>query len=109
MIAPRRSLWHLGCCIATLYILTSILQIKSENLPQWLPTAINCGLGASVGLQNIPSNSRKRLGEYVSSILSSIFGGTQVNIWGERGQEDVLPRVEPRVDEHGRRREDVDR
>src|SRR6266536_3106117 len=92
----RRSFWHLGCCIAALYILTSILQIKSENLPQWLPIAINCGLGASVGLQNIPSNSRKRFGEYLSSILSSIFGGTQVNIRSGQGQEGVLPRDEPR-------------
>jgi len=74
----KRSLWHLGGCGASLCFATSVLHITSDSLPQWLPTIINCGLGTSVGVQNIPADSQKRLWGYICKVMGSIFGGTQV-------------------------------
>ncbi len=56
----------------------SILHLSSNNLPQWLPTVIDCGVGASLGLQNIPAAARNRAGEVFSGFIGNTFGVTQV-------------------------------
>ena len=89
----RRCLWHLGCCIALLWFFISTLQITSDNLPQWIPTAVDCGLGASLGLQNIPASSRNRIGRLIGNILSGIFSGIQGTL--RQSTEPLLPRDEP--------------
>jgi hypothetical protein len=71
----------------------SILRIKSDNLPQWLPTAIDCGVGTSLGFQSIPASARHRVGESIGSVVGSIFGGTQVII--RRDEQQLLQREEP--------------
>jgi hypothetical protein len=57
-----------------------ILQITSDSLPQWLPIVIDCGVGASLGFQNIPASARNRVGQAISGVIGNIFGGTQVTI-----------------------------
>lgn len=51
-----------------------ILQIRSDNLPQWLPIVIDCGLGGSVGFQNIPASARSQVGEAISRVIGNLFG-----------------------------------
>ncbi|KAE9376090.1 hypothetical protein N431DRAFT_454672 [Stipitochalara longipes BDJ] len=75
-----RCLWHVVGCAASLYFFMSVLHITSDNLPQWLPTIIDCGIGTSLGFQNIPASARHRVAESVTSVIGSIFGGTQVVI-----------------------------
>jgi hypothetical protein len=82
----RRCLWHVGGCAASLYFFMSILHITSENLPQWLPTIIECGLGTSIGIRSIPSASRDQARDYISSVTGSVFGATQVVVRSEQGQ-----------------------
>jgi hypothetical protein len=66
----------------------SILHITSNNLPQWLPTVIDCGIGASLGLQNIPVTARNLVGEVLSGFIGSTFGATQVIV--RRAEEQLL-------------------
>jgi hypothetical protein len=68
----------------------SILHITSDNLPQWLPTVIDCGIGTSLGLQNIPETARIRLGEVLSGFSGSTLGVTQVIV--QRDGEQLLNR-----------------
>ena len=82
----RRCIWHLCLCVASLFFFVSILHISSDSLPQWLPTVIDCGVGTSLGLQNIPAAARNRVGEVLSGLIGSVFGGTQVIIWGDEEQ-----------------------
>lgn len=67
----------------------AVLKIGSETLPQWLPMIIDAGLGASIGLQNIPSKTLEKLKEYATNILGSICGGTQVIV---QSREQLIPR-----------------
>jgi hypothetical protein len=71
----------------------SILHITSDNLPQWLPTIIDCGVGMSLGFQNIPAAVRRRVGESITGVIGSIFGGTQVII--QRDEQRLLQTEEP--------------
>ncbi|KAN0112333.1 hypothetical protein V8E51_005284 [Hyaloscypha variabilis] len=82
----KRCLWHVAGCIAALYFFMSVLHITSDNLPQWLPTIIDCGVGTSLGFQNIPASARHRVGESITSIIGGIFGGTQVVVRREEQQ-----------------------
>ena len=59
-----------------------------------LPTIIDAGLGANVGFQNIHPDTRRRLGEYVSSVMISLRGGMPVIL--QWGREQLLPRDKPR-------------
>lgn len=100
----RRCLWHLGGCAASLYFFMSILHITSDNLPQWLPTIIDCGIGASLGFQAIPSSARERVGEAITSVIGGIFSGTQVIV--RRDEERHLSENEPSSTR--RRRADIE-
>jgi hypothetical protein len=100
----RRCLWHLGGCAASLYFFMSVLHITSDNLPQWLPTIIDCGIGASLGFQAIPSSARERVGEVITSVIGGIFDGTQVIV--RRDEERLLSENEPSLTR--RRRADVE-
>src|SRR5258708_6096182 len=88
--SKRRSFWHLGGCAASLYFFMSILHITCDNLPQWLPTIINWGVGTSLGFQNIPAAARHQVGKSISGVIGSIFGGTQVII--RQDEQQLLPR-----------------
>lgn len=66
----------------------SVLHITSENLPQWLPTIIDCGIGVSLGLQAIPTSARERIGDAITSVIGGVFGGTQVML--RRDEERLL-------------------
>jgi hypothetical protein len=69
-----------------------MLHLSSDNLPQWIPLAVNAGLGASACIQDINSETRQRLGEYVRTFLGSIFG-TQILM--PRAGDPLLPRNVP--------------
>ncbi|PMD22459.1 hypothetical protein NA56DRAFT_88118 [Hyaloscypha hepaticicola] len=100
----KRCLWHLGGCAVSLYFFMSILHITSDHLPQWLPTIIDCGIGASLGFQAIPSSARERVGEAITSVIGGIFGGTQVIV--RRDEERHLSENEPSSTR--RRRADIE-
>jgi hypothetical protein len=82
----------------------SILHITSDNLPQWLPTIIDCGVGTSLGFQNIPAAARTKVGDVIRGFIGAIFGATQVVI--RTDEEQLLPRAEPPLSR--RRRTDVE-
>jgi hypothetical protein len=84
----RRCIWHLSGCVASMWFYMSILHITSNNLPQWLPTVIDCGIGASLGLQNIPATARNLVGEVLSGFIGSTLGATQVIV--RRAEEQLL-------------------
>jgi len=84
----KRCIWHLSGCVASMWFYMSILHITSNNLPQWLPTVIDCGIGASLGLQNIPATARNLVGEVLSGFIGSTFGATQVIVG--RAEEQLL-------------------
>lgn len=81
--------------MASLAFFTSVLGISSDNLPQWIPLAIDCGLAASIGLQSIPSETRTQLGVYIRNIVGSLLGSTTyVTIPRSDGPQPLLPLVE---------------
>ena len=82
----------------------SVLHITSDNLPQWLPTIIDCGVGTSLGFHNIPASARDRVREAISGVISNIFGGTQLIVRGD--EEHLLQRVE--LSSSRRRRSDIE-
>jgi len=76
----KRSLWHLGSCILILYVIVSTTQPTADTLPQWIPLIIDCGLGMSIGIQNIPSNAREQLWTQLNELVGSFCGGVQVRL-----------------------------
>lgn len=80
----RRSLWHVGGCIIAMYTFGLIIQLTSENLPQWIPLLIDSGLGISTGLQSISADSRRRLIESLGKFVGNICGGVQFNLHENR-------------------------
>lgn len=82
-----------------------MLHITSDNLPQWLPTIVDCGLGASLGIQNIPLAARNKVGDVIREVIASIFGGTQVIVRGD--EVELLQRNEPSSSPR-RRRPDIE-
>lgn len=78
----KRSLWHLGSCILMLYIIATTTQPTADTLPQWIPLIVDCGLGVSIGIQNIPSNAREQLWKQLNELVGSFCGGVQVRFRG---------------------------
>ncbi|KAF7858536.1 hypothetical protein EAF04_009136 [Stromatinia cepivora] len=73
----KSTLWHLGCCILMFYFFSSVLQISSSPLPQWIPTILDCGLGLSIGMQSLPREYLHGLRDWAAEIFSSLCGGGQ--------------------------------
>ena len=75
-----------------LYFFMSVLKLTSER---WLPIILDLGFGMSAAAQSISSEDRHRVGKYVTDILGTICGATQVVV--QRGREEGLPRYESRL------------
>lgn len=58
----------------------STIQLTSEDLPRWMPLIIDSGLGASIGIQNIPAEARERALNVVAEYAGSLCGRCQLNI-----------------------------
>lgn len=70
----KRPLWHAGCCLLIMFIIVSTVEPPPEQVPQWIPVIIDLGLGISIGLQELPPDTRKRVFGYVTDLLGSIYG-----------------------------------
>ncbi|KAF7918142.1 uncharacterized protein EAE97_011913 [Botrytis byssoidea] len=71
------ALWHLGCCILMFYFFSSILQISSTLIPQWIPTILDCGFRLSLGVQNLPTAYLYGVRDWAMNMVGSLCGGDQ--------------------------------
>jgi len=62
-----------------MYTFSLIIQLTSDNLPQWVLLLVDSGLGVSIGLQKIPLDSRRHLIEALGNFAGNICGGVQLN------------------------------
>lgn len=63
-----------------IYTFITTIQLTSTDLPQWIPLIIDSGLGASIGIQNIPVEPRRRAIKIVGEYAGSLCGGCQLNV-----------------------------
>ncbi|KAH9217948.1 hypothetical protein DL95DRAFT_458836 [Leptodontidium sp. 2 PMI_412] len=70
----KRPLWHVGCCLFIMYIILSTVEPPPDHLPQWIPGIIDIGLGVSIGIQEFPSDTRRRAFQHLTDLLGSIYG-----------------------------------
>ncbi|KAH7357196.1 hypothetical protein BKA65DRAFT_496371 [Rhexocercosporidium sp. MPI-PUGE-AT-0058] len=70
----KRPLWHIGCCLFILYIIVSTVKPPPEQLPQFIPGIVDIGLGISIGIQELPPDTRRRAVKQVTDLLGNIFG-----------------------------------
>ncbi|KAF7896330.1 hypothetical protein EAF00_006344 [Botryotinia globosa] len=82
------ALWHLACCILMFYFFSSILQISSTLLPQWIPTILDCGFGLSLGVQNLPTAYLYGMRDWAMNMVGSLCGGDQPTF---RRETHILP------------------
>lgn len=80
----RRSLSHVGCCLFIMYIAISTVKPDSDHVLSWIPIIIDIGLGASMGIQEIPPDQVKRGFKYLTDFLGSICGGINCLCPGSR-------------------------
>ncbi|KAF7882562.1 uncharacterized protein EAF02_005925 [Botrytis sinoallii] len=84
----KSTLWHLGCCILMFYFFSSVLQISSTLLLQWIPTILDSGLGLSFGIQNLPTDYMYGARDWAMNLVGSLCGGDQPTF---RHETHILP------------------
>lgn len=62
------------------YITISTAQTTTEALPRDVPLVIDLGLAVSLGVQNLPSNTRRQLWMGLNELAGSFCGGVQVSL-----------------------------
>ncbi|KAJ8059809.1 hypothetical protein OCU04_011440 [Sclerotinia nivalis] len=74
MLNVTNTLWHLGCCILMFYFFSSVLQISSSLLLQWIPTILDCELALSIGMQSLPRDYLHGLRDWATEVVGSLCG-----------------------------------
>ncbi|THV53264.1 hypothetical protein BGAL_0055g00230 [Botrytis galanthina] len=62
--------------------------ISSTLLPQWIPTILDCGLGLSLGIQNLPTAYLSGVRDWAMNMVGSLCGGDQPTL---RHETHILP------------------